>query len=149
MEGRIAIMTLKPLLFDRSLDVLVLGGASLDVLHLGGQTASSAGGAGLYTALAAHCAGAKVGMYAPRPDPMPAELRPAEERLTWLGPVVPPDQLPHFEIAHHGGGHATLVNAFWGAENQLTPGALPSELGDATIVHIAALRTADRQRESH
>ena len=138
-------MTLKPLLFDRSLDVLVLGGASLDVLHLGGQTASSAGGAGLYTALAAHCAGAKVGMYAPRPDPMPAELRPAEERLTWLGPVVPPDQLPRFEIAHHGGGHATLVNAFCGAENQLTPGALPSELGDATIVHIAALRTADRQ----
>jgi hypothetical protein len=65
MESR---MTLKPLPFNRRLDVLVIGGASLDVLHLQAQTVASAGGAGLYTALAAHCAGAKVGMFAPRPD---------------------------------------------------------------------------------
>jgi ribokinase len=142
---------------DRRLDVLVIGGASLDVLHLKGQTVSSAGGAGLYTALAAHCAGARVGMFAPRPEPMPVELAPAAERIVWVGPVVPPEQLPHFEIAHHGGGRATLVNATWGAESQLTPDTLPTELLDAAqdaargaargaaIIHIGALRTAERQ----
>jgi sugar/nucleoside kinase (ribokinase family) len=137
--------SLRSLPFNRSLDVLVIGGASLDVLHFAGQTAASAGGAGLYTALAAHCAGAKAGMFAPRPDPMPAELEPAAQRLAWLGPIVPPEQLPRFEIAHHGGGRATLVNATWGAESQLTPNMLPSELRDSAIVHIAALRTAERQ----
>ena len=137
--------SLRSLPFNQHLDVLVIGGASLDVLHLAGQTAASAGGAGLYTALAAQCAGAKVGMFAPRPAPMPAELEPAAERVEWLGPVVPPEQLPHFEIAHYGGGRATLVNATWGAESQLTPNMLPSELRDSAIVHIAALRTAERQ----
>ena len=101
--------------FNRRLDVLVIGGASLNVLHFQGQTVTSFGGAGLYTALAAHCAGTKVGMFAPRPAPMPAEFEPAAERIVWLGPVVPPEQLPHFEIAHHGGGRATLVNATQGA----------------------------------
>lgn len=142
MEGRVALMTLKPC---RRLDVLVIGGASLDVLHFQGQTVASAGGAGLYTALAAGCAGAKAGMFAPRPAPMPVELEPAVERVVWMGPVVPPEQLPHFEIAQHGGGRATLVNAAWGAESQLTPDTLPSELRDTAIVHIAALRTAERQ----
>ncbi len=131
----------------RRLDILVVGGASLDVLHLAdGQTVSSAGGAGLYTALAAHCAGARAGMFAPRPAPMPAALQPAADRLAWMGPVVPPDQLPHFEIAHHGGGRATLVHASWGAERSLTPEALPRDLQDAAIVHIAALRSAERQQ---
>lgn len=129
----------------RRLDVLVIGGASLDVLHLKGQTVSSAGGAGLYTALAAHCAGARTGMFAPFPEPMPVELQPAAERIVWVGPVAPPEQLPHFEIAHHGGGRATLVNATWGAESQLTPDTLPPELLDAAIIHIGALRTAERQ----
>jgi ribokinase len=138
-------MTLKPLPFNRHLDVLVIGGASLDTLHFQEQTVSSAGGAGLYTALAAHCAGARVGMFAPCPAPMPAELSPAAERILWTGPVVPPEQLPHFEITHHGGGRATLVNATWGAESQLTPDTLPSEVRDTAIVHIAALRTAERQ----
>jgi len=132
---------------SRRLDVLVVGGASLDVLHLAaGQTVFSAGGAGLYTALAAHCAGARVGMFAPCPAPMPAALQPAADRLVWMGPAVSPDQLPHFEIAHHGGGRATLVNASWGAEISLTPEALPRDLQDTTIVHIAALRSAERQR---
>jgi len=128
-----------------SLDVLVIGSASLDVLHLPGQTVSSIGGAGLYTALAAHCAGARAGMLAPRPDPMPAAMQPAAERLTWIGPVIPPDQLPRLEIAHHGGGRATLVSASWGAVNLLAPDALPSDLHNTTIVHIAALPSAEHQ----
>ena len=68
-------------------DLLVIGGASLDVLHLSnGQTVRSAGGAGLYTALAAHCAGASVGMFAPKPEPMPDELQLAARRIAWIGP---------------------------------------------------------------
>jgi ribokinase len=130
-----------------SLDVLVIGSASLDVLHLAGQTVSSIGGAGLYTALAAHCADARAGLLAPRPDPMPAAMGHAAKRLTWIGPTIFPDQLPRLEIAHHGGGRATLVSASWGAVNSLTPDALPSDLSDTAIVHIAALPSAGRQLE--
>lgn len=127
-------------------DLLVIGGASLDVLHLtDGQTARSAGGAGLYTALAAAKAGARVAMHAPRPDPMPTELQAASQRLAWMGPVVPPDQLPRFEIAHHGGGRATLVDAFWGGEMLITADALTADQLVAPVVHIGALRTAQRQ----
>ena len=127
-------------------DLLVIGGASLDVYHLAnGQTVHSPGGAGLYTALAAACSGAQTGMFAPRPDPMPAPLQAAAERLTWLGPNVPPDQLPSFEIAHYGGGRAALLNASWGGEMLITPENYPGDQITASIVHIAALRTAERQ----
>jgi sugar/nucleoside kinase (ribokinase family) len=129
-----------------SLDLLVIGGASLDIYHLAnGQTVHSPGGAGLYTALAAACSAARAGMFAPRPDPMPEPLQLAAERIEWLGPIVPPDQLPSFEIAHYGGGRAALLNASWGGEMLLTPENLPGDPGAASIVHIAALRTAERQ----
>lgn len=51
-------------------DLLVIGTASLDTLRLLGQkTVHSAGGAGLYTALAAQHAGANVTVRtAPHPD---------------------------------------------------------------------------------
>ena len=127
-------------------DLLVIGGASLDVYHLAnGQTVHSPGGAGLYTALAAACSGAQTGMFAPHPDPMPAPLQAAAERIAWLGPIVPPDQLPSFEIAHYGGGRAALLNATWGGEMLLTPENFPHDQITASIVHIAALRTAERQ----
>ena len=128
------------------LDLLVIGGASLDVYHLSnGQTVHSSGGAGLYTALAAASSGARAGMFAPRPDPIPTPLQAAAERLTWLGPTIPPDQLPSFEIAHYGGGRAALLNATWGGEMLITPENFPSDQITASIVHIAALRTAERQ----
>ena len=134
-----------------SLDLLVIGGASLDVLYLAdGQTVHSPGGAGLYTALAAACSGARTGMFAPRPDPIPAPLQPVPSRIEWMGPVVPLDQLPHFEIAHYGGGRAALLNASWGGEMLITPENFPrDEIARdqvaASIIHIAALRTAERQ----
>jgi sugar/nucleoside kinase (ribokinase family) len=103
----------------------VVGGASLDVLHFSGRTARSAGGAGLYTALAAARAGAEVTMYAPRPEPMPDELRPVLDRLRWVGPVVPPERLPRFEIFNHGDGHTELRSLFWGAEEDLRPEGAP------------------------
>lgn len=126
-------------------DVLVVGGASLDILHAGGQTFRSAGGAGLYTAAAAARAGARAAMFAPRPDPVPDVLQPALARIAWFGPAASPDQLPHFEIAHYGGGKAELVNARWGAEAQLTSSGLPPDLSGVAIVHVAALGTTARQ----
>ena len=56
-------------------DVLVVGGASLDQLHFRGRTERSAGGAGMYTAAAAHRVGAQVAMFAPLPHPMPEALQ--------------------------------------------------------------------------
>jgi ribokinase len=128
-----------------ALELLVIGGASLDVYHLAnGQTVHSPGGAGLYTALAAARSGTQTGMFAPRPDPLPEPLLKAAQRVQWLGPIVSPDQLPRFEIAHYGGGRAALLNAMWGGEMLITPQNFPSDLR-ASIVHIAALRTAERQ----
>ena len=126
--------------------VWVVGTASLDVLHLPGPvTTQAAGGAGLYTALAAYWAGAAVSLWAPRPDPMPEPLQPVAGRVTWAGPTISPEALPRLEIEHHGGGQATLLQASWGAELQLVPDRLPTECHRATIVHIAALSTAQRQ----
>lgn len=126
-------------------DLLIIGGASLDVLHFAGQTAASAGGAGLYTAAAAARAGASTAMFAPRPDPVPEPLAPAIERIHWFGPAVPPEDLPHFEIAHYGGGRAELVNARWGAEARLSPADLPADLSGYSLIHITALGTTQRQ----
>jgi hypothetical protein len=92
-------------------NLLIIGGASLDRLHFSGQTAQAAGGAGMYTAAAAHRLGASVTMFAPRPEPMPKVLQPLEDRIEWIGPVVAPEDLPRFEIAHHGHGSTELKAA--------------------------------------
>ena len=128
-----------------SCNVFVIGTASLDILHFAGQMAHTAGGAGLYTALAAHHVGARAGLLAPKPDPMPSPLQPIAERVQWVGPLISPEDLPRLEIEHHGGGRATLVDASWGAEPELTPEIIPAELFEASVVHIAALSTAQRQ----
>jgi ribokinase len=127
-------------------DLLVIGGASLDVLHLpGGQTVAAAGGAALYSAAAAWRAGAAVTLLAPRPEPMPDFLQPAAARFHWIGPIIDPDQLPRLEIAHYGGGKAALLSAAWGAEALLTSADLPDDLPGYCFVHVAALRSAQRQ----
>jgi ribokinase len=126
-------------------DIFVIGTVSLDVLHLAnGQTVPAAGGAGMYTALAAHCSGVQAGLFAPRPEPLPEPLPSIAQRLLWVGPLISPDALPRLEIEHHGGGRATLRHASWGAETQFTPDTLPAVL-KARIIHIAALSTAQRQ----
>ncbi|MDH3604417.1 MAG: carbohydrate kinase family protein [Candidatus Tectomicrobia bacterium] len=131
--------------------LLIIGTASLDRLHLPthaqDEVAHAAGGAGLYTALAAHRAGSRTHLWAPRPDPMPPLLQPAAERLLWSGPSIAPAELPHLEIAHHGEGRATLLHASWGAELQLVPERLPSDMHQAAMIHVAALSTAQRQLE--
>lgn len=126
--------------------LVVIGGASLDVLHFRGRTERSAGGAGLYTALAAHRAGARVTMVGPRPDPMPEELAPAARRLDWRGPAVPPERLPSFEIAHLGGGRTEFRGAAWRAESELSVEGLPEDL-PAGIVFCIGLTDPGRQLE--
>lgn len=127
-------------------NVFIIGTASLDILHLSnGQTVHTIGGAGMYTALATCQADAAAGLFAPQPKPMPNQLKPVAKQLHWIGPPISPDSLPRLEIKHHGGGRATLINASWGAESQLTPGTIPDKVSQSSIVHIAALSTAQRQ----
>lgn len=104
--------------------LLVVGGASLDRIHVGGVPVATPGGAGLYTALAAARAGAEVTMLAPVPHPMPPELAPMLERVRWVGPTVPLDGLPRFEIAYDAHGSITFFSEHLGAEPDMTPALL-------------------------
>lgn len=122
----------------------------MDCLHLPGRPAlETVGGAGLYTALAIAAAGGRATLFAPRPAPLPDAFVPAlaatAASLTWVGPVVPAAAVPRLEIAHHGGGRATLLGASWGGEAQLHPDDLPADLGRFAAIHIAALSSATRQ----
>lgn len=129
-------------------DIFVIGTASLDRLHLAdGQRVNCAGGAALYTALAAARAGAAAGLFAPKPAPLPTPLYLVPNHVTWVGPQIAPEQLPRLEIAHHGGGRATLIDAAWGAEDQLTVASIPKAAPKSKLVHVAALSSARRQLE--
>ncbi len=125
--------------------LLVIGGASIDTLHFAGQEVVSAGGAGMYTAMAAHRGGIKVSMLSPRPEPIPEALHPVAESLSgWLGPLIPPEELAHFEIVHQG-GETIYLKASLGAEASLAPDALPQDLSIYDCVHITPLLDAQRQ----
>ena len=118
--------------------ILIIGGASLDILHFSGRTEPSPGGAGMYTSMAARRHGLgwlDVTIFGPKPEPMPAPLQPVADRVNWLGPVVPPDQIPRFEYEHNEQG--TIVHdAFFGAELTMDPAHLPADLSDYDAVHI-------------
>jgi len=101
--------------------LLVVGGASLDRIHVDGEPVPTAGGAGLYTSLAAARAGAEVTMLAPLPDPMPPELAPVLDLIRWVGPTVTPEELPRFEIAYDDDGAITTFREHVGAEPDMTP----------------------------
>lgn len=127
--------------------LLVIGGASLDTLHLKNQTVCSAGGAGMYTTMAARRSGVNASMFAPKPDPMPEELYRVSGRLCqWLGPLVPPDCLPHFEIQHDG-DKATYIEMFIGAEGELSTDQLPVDLGAYDCVHLTPLGNSGLQQK--
>jgi sugar/nucleoside kinase (ribokinase family) len=119
--------------------LLVIGVASVDRLHLQDRTAASAGGAGMYTAMAAHRCGAQVALFGPRPDPCPEPLQPVARRLTeWLGPVVSPAQLPRFEISYRQ-GQTEYLQASLDAEAMASPASLPTDLSSYDHVHVCAL----------
>lgn len=125
--------------------LLVIGGPSIDTLHFMHQTAISAGGAGLYTALAARRSGCQVSMYSPKPSHIPDPLKPLERRLeAWLGPIVALEDIPHFEIAHDG-DKATYLAFFVGEEARLDPGGLPQDLSIYDGIHITAIGDVQQQ----
>ncbi len=123
-----------------------MGSPSVDLLHFRGRSERSAGGAGLYTALAAKRAGADVTMVAPRPDPMPPELVAPAQLLTWRGPIVSPEALPHFEIAHEPGGKTTYLKGVWGSEGQLTAADIPEDL-EPGLAYVVPMMDSTRQLE--
>lgn len=125
--------------------LLVVGGASSDLLHLKDQSVTSAGGAGLYTAMAAHRCGLQVSMFSPRPDPCPEPLQPVAQKLSeWIGPDVPATQLPHFEISYRRGKTEYLEMSL-GAEKALCPTMLPPDLSQYDLVHVTAVVDAEKQ----
>ena len=125
--------------------LLVIGGASIDVLHLKDRTITSAGGAGMYTAMAARRCGAQTAMFSARPDPCPERLKPVAGHLTeWLGPVISPAQLDHAEISYRG-GKTEYLNVSFDTEAMLTPAMLPADLSKYDLVHVIPLSDAKHQ----
>lgn len=125
--------------------LLVIGGASYDILHLRDRTVTSAGGAGMYTAMAARRSGVRVSMFGPRPEPVPEYLHPIAGFLEqWLGPGIPPKKLPHFEIFYQGGKteyHEKDIQA----EADLPISLLPPDLSTYDLVHVTPLGDANTQ----
>lgn len=124
--------------------ILVIGGASLDTLN--GADDLVAGGAGMYTAMAAQRSGAAVTLFAPRPDPVPEALQFVADNLEWLGPSVAPQDLPHFEI-NYSDGQASYVRSRFGAEESLSPKELPTDLSGFDCVHLVPLGNLRQQHE--
>ncbi|MFC2053549.1 PfkB family carbohydrate kinase [Chloroflexota bacterium] len=119
--------------------LLVIGSASSEVLHLEDRTVASAGGAGMYTAMAARRCGAQITLFGPRPDPCSEPLKPVAGHLTeWLGPVVSPEELPQFEISYRGGKTEYLRSSL-DAERMLSPTLLPADLSKYDLVHVTPL----------
>ena len=117
--------------------ILVIGGASLDTLEVADDLI--AGGAGMYTAMAANRAGATVTLYSPRPNPIPQPLMSVAQQLTWIGPDIAVDELARFEIVYRS-GRTIYANANFGAEHELTDEQLPADLSNFDIVHLVAVR---------
>ncbi len=125
--------------------LLVIGGASLDVLHLEDRTVECAGGAGVYTAMAARRCGAWVALFGPRPDPCPEFLEPvAEHLIEWLGPAIPPAQVGQFEISYRQ-GKTEYLKVSLDAEEMLSPTMLPADLSEYDLVHVTPLSDALNQ----
>jgi sugar/nucleoside kinase (ribokinase family) len=126
-------------------NILVIGGASSDILHTKNQTFSCAGGAGLYTAMAANRSGASVTLFAPRPNPIPENLKPVNEKLIdWFGPIVDPKQLPHFEISYKNGS-TEYIKATFEAEDLMFPYMLPEDLSEFDLIHIIPIGNSQKQ----
>lgn len=122
--------------------LLIIGGASLDTLQVADELV--AGGAGMYTALAARRSGVSVTLFAPRPAPVPQALQAVAENVVWQGPEVKPSELPQFEISYLD-GETTYLKTFFGAEAKLSPNDLPTDLATYDCVHIVPLGNLRQQ----
>ncbi len=128
----------------RSARILVVGGASLDTLA--GSDDFVAGGAGMYTAMAAHRSGADVSLCAPRPAPMPEPLQPVADCVDWRGPQIDVSELAHFKISY-ADGQACYETSIFGAEASLTADDLPDDLSQFDYVHLIPLGNIEHQVE--
>ena len=125
--------------------LLIIGSPSLDRLHFNNHSENSAGGAGLYTALAARRSGCNISMVGPRPIQVPDSLKPFEQKLeAWYGPLVPLEDMPRFELSHDG-DKATYLGFYSGAEEWLDTGPLPQDLSVFDGVHISSLGIGEQQ----
>jgi ribokinase len=121
-----------------------VGGPSLDTLD--GTDRLVAGGAGMYTAMACRRSGADVSIFAPRPQPMPEALQEVAANIEWLGPVVGEQDMARFEI-RYANDRTTYVQAHFGAEEDLSPTELPTDLSGYDCVHLIPLGNIRRQHE--
>ena len=117
-------------------ELLVIGDIAIDVLHLQDRSICSAGGAGLYTALAARRCGVPVAMIALRPEPLPGILAAFAGCLSsYIGPRVSGDDLPMFETSP-GQANAAFSRLRGGAAHLLTPDWLPADLSQFGLLHV-------------
>jgi ribokinase len=128
----------------KKIRILIVGGASLDTLA--GADDLVAGGAGMYTAMAAYRSGASVTLFSPRPEPMPEALRPVAEAVDWQGPSIDIADLAHFKIVYRD-GLTIYETAKFGAEARLTPADLPDDLSSYDYVHLIPLGDISQQVE--
>lgn len=122
----------------------MVGSPSVDVLHFRGRSERSAGGAGLYTALAAQRAGAHVTVVAPRPAPMPPELQAADAALEWTGPTIDPSALPHFEIEYMPDGETVYHKAVQGSEGDIRYEDVP-DVPPGSLAYVVPLLDPEGQ----
>jgi len=125
--------------------LLVIGGASVDVIRLEDRTVESVGGAGMYTAMAAHACGAQVALFGARPNPYPDCMEPVAGHLTtWFGPVISQDRVLRFDISCQG-GKTEYLDAQVESERMLSPTMLPADLSEYDLVHVTPLGDPSRQ----
>lgn len=127
--------------------ILVVGGVAIDTIVRNGKRCEVAGGAGVYTSLAAAACGAEVSLLALRPEPLPLVLVPFGGRLSsWQGPPIPARELSHFEIGLDADVPSfRIVNM--GPEERLTVDMLPDDIQRYDCVHVTPVSGAARQLE--
>ena len=125
--------------------LLVIGGVSSDTLHLQSRTVKCAGGAGMYTAVAAiHC-GVNSILFGPRPNDFSEHFTIVDQYLSdWIGPVIPRDQMPSFEISYRNRKTEYLTVSL-NAEKTLSPEMLPTNLARFALIHVTPLGDARKQ----
>ena len=125
--------------------LLVIGGVSYDTLHLQSSTVECAGGAGMYTAVAAiHC-GVDSILFGPRPNDFSEHFTIVDQYLSdWIGPVIPKDQMPSFEISYRNRKTEYLTVSL-DAEKNLSPEMLPTNLTKFDLIHVTPLGDARKQ----
>ncbi len=99
----------------------------------------------MYTAMAAKRSGVQVSLFGPRPEPIPEHLHDINEHLTnWLGPEIPAENLPRFEISYDQ-GHTEYLNYEIDAEATMSSAVLPEDLSLYDLIHVTPLGNAENQ----